>query len=148
MRVWHGSGQGQYAPGGNRASSAALRRSSSIAHSFVSVGIALQLFILAVPIIWFARYSALFYFVYVTVATIAVLKIISGRYEAAYKIAWVVLVLSVPMFGAVMYLLYGGNKIDIRSQKMHQQEACMRSLDGQRHPGDKRPRWRSRGWRR
>ena len=71
---------------------------------FVSVGIALQLFILALPIIWFARYSALFYFVYVTVATIAVLKIISGRYEAAYKIAWVVLVLSVPMFGAVMYL--------------------------------------------
>ena len=67
----------------------------------------------------------------VTVATIAVLKIISGRYEAAYKIAWVVLVLSVPMFGAVMYLLYGGNKIDIRSRKkMHQQEACMRTSMG------------------
>lgn len=105
---------------------------------FVSVGIALQLFILAVPIIWFARYSALFYFVYVTVATIAVLKIISGRYEAAYKIAWVVLVLSVPMFGAVMYLLYGGNKIDVRSrQKMHQQEACMRTSMGSVTPETK-----------
>ncbi len=104
----------------------------------MSVGIALQLFILAVPIIWFARYSALFYFVYVTIATIAVLKIISGGYEAAYKIAWVVLVLSVPMFGAVMYLLYGGNKIDIRSrQKMHQQEACMRTSMGSVTPETK-----------
>ena len=72
---------------------------------FVSLGILLQLLIMAVPIIWFARYVALFYLAYIIIATIAVLKIISSRYQSAYKISWVVLVLAVPMFGGLMYLI-------------------------------------------
>ena len=75
---------------------------------FVSLGILLQLLIMAAPIIWFARYVALFYFVYIIIATIAVLKIISSRYQSAYKISWVVLVLAVPVFGGC--LLYTSHR--------------------------------------
>ena len=102
---------------------------------FVSLGILLQLFIMAAPIIWFARYSALFYFVFIAIAIVAVLKIISGRYQSAYKISWVVLVLAVPIFGGLMYLLYGGNKIGKRAKKkMNFQEECVRTFMGHADP--------------
>ena len=102
---------------------------------FVSLGILLQLLIMAVPIIWFARYVALFYFVYIIIAIIAVLKIISSRYQSAYKISWVVLVLAVPMFGGLMYLFYGGNKIGKRARrKMNRQEESVRTFMGHSDP--------------
>ena len=102
---------------------------------FVSLGILLQLFIMAVPIIWFARYMALFYLVYIIIAIIAVLKIISSRYQSAYKISWVVLVLAVPMFGGLMYLFYGGNKIGKRTRrKMNRQEESVRTFMGHSDP--------------
>ena len=102
---------------------------------FVSLGILLQLFIMAIPIIWFARYIALFYLVYIIIAIIAVLKIISSRYQSAYKISWVVLVLAVPVFGGIMYLFYGGNKIGKRARrKMNQQEECIRTFMGHSAP--------------
>ena len=46
---------------------------------FVSLGILLQLFILAVPIIWFARYVPLFYLAYIIIAVIAVLRSVLRR---------------------------------------------------------------------
>lgn len=97
----------------------------------VSLFILLQLIVLAVPVIWFARYSFWFYALYLVVAVAAVLKIISGRYQAAYKIAWVVPVLTVPVFGGLMYLLYGGNKMGKRArQKMALQEEMVRTYMG------------------
>ena len=102
---------------------------------FVSLGILLQLFILAVPIIWFARYVPLFYLAYIIIAVIAVLRIIGSRYQSAYKISWVVLVLAVPVFGGLMYLFYGGNKIGKRARrKMLRQEECVRIFMGHSRP--------------
>ena len=97
----------------------------------VSLFILLQLFVLAVPIIWFARYSAWFYAIYLVIAVVAVLKIIGSRYQSAYKIAWAVLVLMVPVFGGLMYLLYGGNKMGRRAKrKMALQEEIVRTYMG------------------
>jgi cardiolipin synthase A/B len=93
---------------------------------FVSLAIALQLAVLAVAVTVFLRHFALFYLFYAIIATAAVLKIISGRYEAAYKIAWIVPVLAVPVFGGLMYLLYGGNKLSKRDKKqLLQQNQCV-----------------------
>lgn len=98
---------------------------------FVSLAIALQLMVLAVAVTVFLRHFAVFYLFYIIIAVAAVLKIISGRYEAAYKIAWVVPVLTVPVFGGLMYLLYGGNKLSKRERKkMAQQNASIQRYMG------------------
>lgn len=84
---------------------------------FVSLGILLQLAVFAVMVIWFLRYFPLFYLFYIIVSVAAVLKIISSRYQAGYKIAWAVLVLALPVFGGSLYLLYGGNKVNRRTKR-------------------------------
>ena len=90
---------------------------------FVSVSIVLQMAVLAIPAIWLSNYFALFYLAYFVISLVAVLKILSSRYHVAYKIAWVMPVLSVPVFGGLMYLLYGGNKTSRRRRRqMAEQE--------------------------
>ncbi len=84
---------------------------------YVSLAIVLQIFILAIPIIWLARYSTLYYYAYTLVAVVAVLKVISSREQSGYKVAWVALVLAVPLFGGLMYLFYGGSKLSKRERK-------------------------------
>ena len=107
--------------------------------AFVTAFILLQLFVLVVPIVWFYRYSYLFFLCYIALAFVAVLKIIGSRYQSGYKIAWVVLVLTLPVFGGLMYLLYGGNRIDRRSKrKMARQEAVVRESMGQCSPDARR----------
>lgn len=102
---------------------------------FVSLAIALQMLVLAFAVTVFLRHFAVFYLFYVIVAVIAVLKIISSRYEAAYKIAWIVPVLTVPVFGGLMYLLYGGNKLSKRDKKrLVQQNECVQRYMGQPKP--------------
>ena len=102
---------------------------------FVSLGILLQLFILAVPIIWFARYVPLFYLAYIIIAVIAVLRIIGSRYQSAYKISWVAWCWRISVFGGLMYLFYGGNKIGKRARrKMLRQEECVRIFMGYSRP--------------
>ena len=97
----------------------------------VSLFLLLQLFTLAMPVLAFAQYSFLFYAFYLIIALIAVLKIVGSRYQAAYKIAWVIPVLSLPVFGGLMYLLYGGNKLSRREkQKMALQEELVRKCMG------------------
>ena len=98
---------------------------------FVSVAILLQLAVLVAAVLWFLNYFALFYLFYVILSVVAVLKIIGSRYQSAYKIAWVVPVLAVPVFGGLMYLLYGGNKIGKRARhKMALQEESVRTFMG------------------
>lgn len=97
----------------------------------VSLFILLQLFVLILPILVFSQYSAWYYGAYLIIAVVAVLKIIGSRYQPDYKIAWVALVLTVPVFGGLMYLLYGGNKMDKRSRrKMALQEEIVRTYMG------------------
>ena len=99
--------------------------------AFVSVAILLQIALLAVLCIWFLRWFALYYLVYIIISVAAVLTIIGSRYQSAYKIAWAVLVLALPLFGGVMYLLYGGNRLNRRERKaLLRQEAVERTCMG------------------
>ena len=82
----------------------------------VSLFILLQLAVLAVPAIWLSNYFSLFYLAYAIISLVAVLQIVSSRFNPAYKIAWVIPVLAVPVFGGLMYLLYGGNRM---SKRLH-----------------------------
>lgn len=48
---------------------------------------------------------------------IAVLVIVNRRTNPSYKIAWIIPILALPVFGWVLYLLFGGNKISRRTKR-------------------------------
>lgn len=100
---------------------------------FISLALLLQLLVLAIPVVWFSRTISFVYFfaVYIVVTLVAVLHVISSRYQAEYKMAWVVPILALPVFGGLMYLLYGGNRMGKRAKKeMQMQEATLKRYMG------------------
>lgn len=98
----------------------------------VSLFLLLQLVTLLLPVLAFAQNSVWFYAFCLIIALVAVLRIVSSRYQPGYKIAWVILVLTLPVFGGLMYLLYGGNKLSHRAKKkMALQEQIVRTYMGQ-----------------
>ncbi len=100
---------------------------------FISLALLLQILVLAMPVIWFSRTISVvyFYIVYVVITLAAVLHVISSRCQAEYKMAWVVPILTLPVFGGLMYLLYGGNRLSARSKrKMRDQEAAIKRYMG------------------
>ncbi len=80
-----------------------------LSHRLVIVGLALvlQLACLIVFFCWFSNYSVLFYGFCIVLAILSAIKIISGDSNPAYKIAWLVPVLLVPIFGVIIYLVFG-----------------------------------------
>lgn len=62
--------------------------------------------------------------VFVTIACIAaVLWIVNKRMNPSYKLAWTMLILSVPIFGAVIYLIFGKSRLASETQKKFDEEA-------------------------
>lgn len=87
-------------------------------HRLVLVGAAIlvQLAILLVMLLRFQQYFVYFYAVSITVSVAAVLYIISNRSNPAYKIAWIIPIMLVPVFGGIIYLVLGGNRISRRER--------------------------------
>ena len=88
-------------------------------HRLVLVGAAIliQISILLVMILRFSEYFIPSYFFCIFLSVIAVLWIISNGSNPAYKIAWLVPILAVPVFGGLMYLLFGGNRLSTRTRQ-------------------------------
>ena len=88
-------------------------------HRMVLVGgaIAIQVAILLVMVLRFSEYFIPFYFFCIFLSFLAVLWIIGNRSNPAYKIAWLVPILAVPVFGGLMYLLFGGNRLSTRIRR-------------------------------
>ena len=66
------------------------------------------------------RFSEYFLYVYlfcVLLSLFAVLHIINKKSDPGYKIAWIVPILLVPMFGGLFYLLCGGNGLSQQARK-------------------------------
>ena len=51
------------------------------------------------------------------VSFLATVWIVSDRSEPGYKIAWLVVILPFPVFGGILYLLLGGNRISERTRR-------------------------------
>ncbi len=85
----------------------------------VIVGLLLlfQLTLIAASVKFFWDYMALYYSVTTVFAVILVCRIVSKHNNPSYKIAWIILILTVPPFGGAMYLLFSGNQITARHRK-------------------------------
>lgn len=86
---------------------------SAITHRAVvaSLLLILQVILFAVMIRGFTEYLVYFYAVCVVISLVVVLYIINKEGDPGYKIAWIVPILLLPLFGGMIYLLLGANGI-------------------------------------
>ena len=92
---------------------------SLLFHRAVVMGIFLliQIAVLVVMLLRFNEFFLPFYGVCVTLSVVAVFWIVNRSSEPAYKIAWIVPILTFPIFGGLFYLLFGGNKLSKRTRR-------------------------------
>ncbi len=76
----------------------------------LSIFMLLQIGLLAFMVLLFEEYFVYFFWVSLILSFIVVLIIINRRTNFVYKIGWIIPVFTFPLFGSLMYLLYGGNK--------------------------------------
>ena len=107
---------------------------SILFHRSVLVGISLlvQILVLAAMVVVFSEHTSYFYWGCVMTSVLAMLWIISRRMEPSYKIAWLIPILLMPVFGGIFYLMVGGNGVSRRTQKKMQdiQTSVLENLAG------------------
>ncbi len=83
----------------------------------VSLLILVQLAALLVGLIVFDEYWSWLSIIMGAIAVIAILVIISDKTDPSYKIAWIIPILALPIFGVALYLLFGGNRLSARLKR-------------------------------
>lgn len=93
--------------------------SSYLFHRTVLVAalLLIQIGLLLEMVLRFSDYFVHFYFLCLVLSLLAVLHVINSRGDPGYKIAWLVPILLVPVFGGLVYLLCGGNRLSPRMQR-------------------------------
>ncbi len=79
--------------------------------------ILLQIAVLGAMVLVFSNYFVYFYAVCIVLTCVAVIWIIASGNHPDYKIAWIVPIMALPVFGGLLYLLFGGNRLSQRSRK-------------------------------
>lgn len=77
----------------------------------VAAAIVMQVAALILMINRFSAYFSVFYGITLAASIVAVLAIANGKGNAGYKIAWIILILSFPIFGGLFYLMFGGSRM-------------------------------------
>ena len=92
---------------------------SLLFHRAVVMGIFLliQIAVLVVMLLRFNEFFLPFYGVCVALSIAAVFWIVNRSSEPAYKIAWIVPILTFPIFGGLFYLLFGGSRLSKRTRR-------------------------------
>ncbi len=73
----------------------------------IALLILLQLGLLFAIIFRFQEYFVYFYTTYIIVSAVVIIKIVNSRTNPAYKIAWIIPIMLIPIFGTVIYLVFG-----------------------------------------
>ncbi len=73
----------------------------------IALLILLQLGLLFAIIFRFHEYFVYFYTIYIIVSAAVIIKIVNNRSNPAYKIAWIIPIMLIPIFGTVIYLVFG-----------------------------------------
>jgi len=76
----------------------------------VAVSLLVQVAVLVLMIVKFSESFTQFYWVCIFVSFLAAIGIVSSRSDPAYKIVWLVLILPFPVFGGMIYLIFGGSR--------------------------------------
>lgn len=84
--------------------------------------ISLQIGALAVMFLYFRNQFAYYYVVCILISIAAGLYVLNDESNPAYKIAWLVPILLLPIFGGLLYLMFGRNRL---SRKEKQRTAAI-----------------------
>lgn len=88
-------------------------------HRVVLVGlaIAVQFLVLILLMMRFQGVFVYFYLICIVISLIVVLRIVNGKSNPGYKIAWIITIMVVPIFGGLFYVMFGGNKLSFRMRR-------------------------------
>lgn len=81
------------------------------------LSVLLQITVFIIMLMRFSRYFAYFYFLGFVISLISSLWIVNSRMNPGFKIAWLIVIFTLPIFGIVIYLLFGRKK---GGKRMHQ----------------------------
>ena len=100
---------------------------------FTGVFIALQFAAIFLAVTRFNEHFALFYGICLVLSAIVVIYLVGRDGNPAYKIAWIIPILALPVFGVLLYLVFGKNQLSPKekarmSSVSEQYEKAMRSV--------------------
>lgn len=85
----------------------------------VALSIVVQLAVLLIVLMYFNEYYKEFSWICTGLSLLIVVWIVGNRSNPSYKIAWIIPIMLFPIFGWLLYLLFGGNRLSRRTrQKM------------------------------
>ena len=76
----------------------------------VALSLLAQIAVLVLMIVIFSENFTQFYWACIFISFLAAIGIVSSRSDPAYKIVWLVLILPFPVFGGLIYTLFGGSR--------------------------------------
>lgn len=77
----------------------------------------IQITIISFMIFEFSRYFVLFYIINAILSLFLVLYIVNSNANPGYKIAWIIPIMAFPIFGLLLYSLFGGNQLTKRQKE-------------------------------
>lgn len=86
----------------------------------VGVSILIQLAVLLLVLLRFDEYYRQFNQVCFVLSMLIVIYIVGNRSNPSYKIAWIIPIMLFPIFGWLLYLLFGGNRLSKRTRRKMQ----------------------------
>ena len=66
---------------------------------------------------WMSQYAVFFYFLLVLLSLAMVLWVLGKSDNPSYKLAWIIAILILPVFGGVLYLMFGTNSVSHRLKR-------------------------------
>ena len=86
----------------------------------IGILVLLQFVILLSLVLWLSRIAFEIYLFFVILSVLMVIYIINKKGSPSYAIAWVIIILVFPVFGGILYLLFGDKKVpkDLRRKSM------------------------------
>ncbi|MEG2306285.1 MAG: cardiolipin synthase [Erysipelotrichaceae bacterium] len=83
----------------------------------IAMLILLQLAILLGIVLFLSEYFVSIYFLLIILSVIMSVYVINKNDNPSYKLAWVVMIMAAPIFGGLIYVLFGGQKVPKELQK-------------------------------
>lgn len=107
--------------------------------AFTGAFIVLQFAAILIAVTRFNEHFALFYGICLVLSAAVVLHLVSRDGNPAYKIAWIIPILALPVFGVLLYLVFGKNQLSRKerarmSSVAEQYEKAMRGVSPAKPP--------------
>lgn len=90
----------------------------------ISLLLIAQILLFLLFIVKLSRYFAAMYGFFVIISALVALHIVSDDSNPAYKLAWIVPVLLFPLFGGMLYLLFGSDMLGPKIEQRISDEEC------------------------